>query len=140
MAEALVWHLIRDNNSFLVKRNRTSRNGAVQFSSEPGNILNVNTFKYSGIANTRTIDIAQVNDTVVMKTKVPKNLQKPSKSIEIKVLGARKDSKAAIEKDTYRVDLAKAAAKRYSKLYTATKYKKGTTAKAMKTKRSNLKK
>ena len=91
----------------IIKRNRTNRNGAVQFSSEPGNLLNVNTFKYSGttttinnisntntkinnnyigIANTRTIDIAQVNDTVVMKKKVSKNLQKPSKSIETKVL------------------------------------------------------
>lgn len=60
MAEALVWQLIRDNNSFLVKRGRTKRDGAVQFSSEPGNLLNVNSFKYSGIANNNVIGINQV--------------------------------------------------------------------------------
>jgi large subunit ribosomal protein L28e len=72
MAEALVWHLIRDNNSFLVKRGRTSRNGAVQFSSEPGNVLNVNTFKYSGLANQNTLHIplAGKKDKVTVVKKV----------------------------------------------------------------------
>ena len=60
MSEALIWHLIRDNNSFLVKKGNTRRDGSVQFSKEPGNLLNVNTFKYSGIANQRTIDISVV--------------------------------------------------------------------------------
>ena len=67
MSDALVWHLIRDNNSFLVKRNRTNRCGSVQFSTEPGNVLNVNTFKYSGIANSKTIDIGT---DLSLKTKV----------------------------------------------------------------------
>ena len=78
MADALVWHLIRDNNSFLVKRGRTRRDGAVQLSAEPGNLLNVNTFKYSGIANSRTLtlstDTTVVNDTsdyvIALKKKV----------------------------------------------------------------------
>lgn len=58
MSEALIWHLIRDNHSFLVKRGNTRRDGSVQFSKEPGNLLNVNSFKYSGIANHKTIDIS----------------------------------------------------------------------------------
>ena len=74
MSESLIWHLIRDNNSFMVKRGRTSRSGGVQFSTEPGNLMNVNTFKYSGIANERIIDIASVLDnkkpSVELKTKV----------------------------------------------------------------------
>lgn len=57
MADALIWHLIRDNHSFLVKRGRTNRVGSIQFSSEPGNLLNVNTFKYSGIANSKIIAV-----------------------------------------------------------------------------------
>ena len=65
MSDALVWSLIRDNNSFLVKRGRTDRNGAVQFSKEPGNLLNVNSFKYSGIANSKTVDIS--SDIVLTK-------------------------------------------------------------------------
>ena len=70
MTDALVWHLIRDSNSFLVKRGRTNRLGAVQFSSEPGNLLNVNSFKYSGIANEKTIAISS---DLVVKTKVRNN-------------------------------------------------------------------
>lgn len=57
MSETLIWHLIKDNNSFLIKRERSSRRGAVQFSSEPGNLMNTNCFKYSGIANSKTVDI-----------------------------------------------------------------------------------
>jgi large subunit ribosomal protein L28e len=73
MSESLIWHLIRDNNSFLVKRGNTRRDGSVQFSKEPGNLLNVNTFKYSGIANQRTIDLSVAGGDrpyVVLKQKV----------------------------------------------------------------------
>lgn len=58
MSESLIWHLIRDNNSFMVKKGNTKRDGSVQFSKEPGNLLNVHTFKYSGIANNRTVDLS----------------------------------------------------------------------------------
>lgn len=58
MSSALVWELVKNNNAFLVKRERTSRLGAVAFSSEAGNLLNVNTAKYSGLSNEGTIDIA----------------------------------------------------------------------------------
>ena len=71
MADALVWHLIKDNNSFLHKVGRTSRDGAVQFSSEPGNLLSVNSFKYSGLANSKTIDInINKKDGVTLRLKV----------------------------------------------------------------------
>ena len=74
MSDSLVWHLLRDNNCFLHKRGRTTRNGAVQFSSEPGNLMNVNTFKYSGLANSKAIDLqAKTNGDkhrVVMGKKV----------------------------------------------------------------------
>jgi hypothetical protein len=42
--------LVKKNNSFLVKRN------GVQFSSEAGNLLNKNSFKYSGIANKKVME------------------------------------------------------------------------------------
>ena len=58
MSGSLVWYLIRDNNSFLVKRGRTARDGSVQFSSEKGNLMSVNTWKYSGLANEKTIDVS----------------------------------------------------------------------------------
>jgi large subunit ribosomal protein L28e len=58
MASALVWQLIKDNNSFLVKRGRTHRDGAVQFSAEAGNLLNVNSLKFSGLAASATAHVA----------------------------------------------------------------------------------
>ena len=67
MASSLIWQLVKNNNSFLVKRGRTNRAGAVQFSSEPGNLLNSNTSKYSGLANDNTIDISA---DLTVKTKV----------------------------------------------------------------------
>lgn len=67
MSQTLIWHVIRDNNSFLVKRGRTPRSGAVQFSSEPGNLLNAHAFKYSGLANNNAVD---VSSALLLRTKV----------------------------------------------------------------------
>lgn len=58
MSSALIWQLVKNNNAFLVKRGRTTRAGAVQFSSEPGNLLNVNSYKYSGLATESSVGIS----------------------------------------------------------------------------------
>lgn len=71
MSSALVWQLIKNHNSFLVKRGRTHRAGAVQFSAEPNNLLNVNSAKFSGLANERTVGVT--NDLHLV-TKVYINL------------------------------------------------------------------
>jgi len=47
----LVWACINKHNSFLVKRN------GVTFSSEPGNLTNVHSYKFSGLANRTAVDI-----------------------------------------------------------------------------------
>lgn len=87
MSDSLVWHLIRDNNCFLHKVNRTSRNGSVQFSAEKGNLMNVNTFKYSGLANTKTVDLRiEANGDkhrVVLTKKVRLNLTKCEEYCEV---------------------------------------------------------
>jgi large subunit ribosomal protein L28e len=70
-ADSLIWLLVKDNNSFLHKRARTSRAGGVQFSSEPGNLLSVNSFKYSGLANSKAIDISvDSNKKINLRLKV----------------------------------------------------------------------
>ncbi|RUP46852.1 ribosomal protein L28e [Jimgerdemannia flammicorona] len=51
MSADLVWSLVKNNNAYLVKR------PGVQFSSEPGNLTNLNTFKYSGLANNKTVGV-----------------------------------------------------------------------------------
>lgn len=45
--------MLRKNNSFIV--NRTVA-GPI-FSTEPGNLRNLHSFKYSGLANTKTVDV-----------------------------------------------------------------------------------
>ncbi|KAK3807950.1 MAG: ribosomal L28e protein family-domain-containing protein [Linnemannia gamsii] len=82
MSADLTWLLIKNNNSFLIKRS------GVQFSTEAGNLLNLNTFKYSGIANKKTIDIsaaASGRGVVVAtpKTKVTltKGIRKSARSV-----------------------------------------------------------
>ena len=39
MSADLVWQIVKNNNAYLVKK------CGVQFSSEPGNLMNVNSFK-----------------------------------------------------------------------------------------------
>jgi large subunit ribosomal protein L28e len=48
---ALQWQLIRNNNSYLVKRD-----GHI-FSAEPSNVTNLHSFKFSGLANNNTVAV-----------------------------------------------------------------------------------
>ena len=143
MSEALVWHLIRDNNCFLVKRHRTARDGAIQFSKEPGNLMNVNSFKYSGIANEKTIDISSAMvakakgkgsaAAVILSTKTGKTLNKPKASVSKEVLKKNKDAiKKVADFSSYRGDLAAAAKTRYNKLFKDAQTRRGLGKKARK--------
>lgn len=46
-SDDLIWLLVKNNNKFLVKRNGNNTS-SITFSSEPNNLYNLNTFKYSG--------------------------------------------------------------------------------------------
>ena len=86
MGDALIWQLVRKNNSFLVKRGggprsgNASRSGAIQLSCEPGNIMGVNSFKYSGLAKTKAVGIEQTGTDLSMDMKAYKKANLPSKS------------------------------------------------------------
>ena len=58
MSSDLLWLLVKNNNSFLVKRDGT------QFSGEKNNLTNLNSFKFSGLANKKTIGF-QVKDSKI---------------------------------------------------------------------------
>jgi large subunit ribosomal protein L28e len=47
----LVWALLKKQNRFVIKRD------GVTFSAEPGNVRNLNKFKYSGLAPRRIISV-----------------------------------------------------------------------------------
>merc|ERR1712134_63205 len=59
----VVWGIIRKNSSFLVKRN------FLELSSEPGNLMNKNSFKFSGLANAEAVDIQDNEKGITFSTK-----------------------------------------------------------------------
>jgi large subunit ribosomal protein L28e len=125
MAEALVWHCIRDHNSFLHKAGRTSRAGEVQFSKETGNLMAVNTFKYSGLANNKAIGLEGTANGIVLKRKNAKSVGKPAKAVTSIPLKATKKRSLKVLNNLvgtgkYRADLASAAKARFLRLHQAT--------------------
>jgi len=143
MADALVWELVRNNNAFLVKRGHTKRAGAVQFSSEPGNVMGVSSYKYSGLANSKTVDIAPTTEGVAKldkivitsknygKSKFPKKATTSNKLTICKVAGAKftKAIDAACSAETagsyYRKDLTSALKAKYQNVTRGIRVKQG---------------
>ena len=54
----LIWAVIRNNNTNIVKRNH------VIFNREAGNVKNLNTYKYSQLANKRSVTLQETTDGV----------------------------------------------------------------------------
>ncbi|KAI8145219.1 ribosomal protein L28e [Fennellomyces sp. T-0311] len=129
MSAELVWALVKNNNSFLVKRS------GVQFSSEPGNLANLNTFKYSGLANNKTVDIRGTGRGVQVTTKIVKKANTPAKALNKTVITKSRRATAKsvanlIAKTKYRADLRKAALARASAVYSSQVPKKAKTLRA----------
>ncbi|KAH7039195.1 ribosomal protein L28e [Linnemannia elongata] len=126
MSADLTWLLIKNNNSFLVKRS------GVQFSSEAGNLMNKNSFKFSGIANKKTIDIAAaasgrgvVVSTPKTKVTLTKGIRKSARSV------------AGLTRAGYRADLRQAALARVAAVLATQKPVKAAPKKASKGVRAN---
>ncbi|KAI8579362.1 hypothetical protein K450DRAFT_242884 [Umbelopsis ramanniana AG] len=110
MSSDLVWAIVRNNNSFLVKR------AGAQFSTEPNNLVNRNTYKYSGLANAKTVGIAAAPrgiEVTTTKAKVASPSKRVSKSTISK--GRRHTAKSVANLVAhYRPDLRAAALARAS--------------------------
>ncbi|KAM2156263.1 hypothetical protein ACFX1R_041974 [Malus domestica] len=53
--EQLIWEIVKKNNSFLVKEFGRSHAG-VRFTKEPNNLLNLHSYKHSGLAKQENRD------------------------------------------------------------------------------------
>ncbi|KAJ6811105.1 60S ribosomal protein L28-1-like [Iris pallida] len=123
----LIWQIVKKNNSFLVKQfgNSTAK---VQFSKEPNNLFNVNSFKYSGLANKKTVSIQSGGKdmSVVVATTKTKKQRKPA-SLYHKSVMKKEFSKMAkaltnqVTDNHYRPDLTKAALARLSAVHRSLK-------------------
>ncbi|KAM0897469.1 hypothetical protein ACQ4PT_022537 [Festuca glaucescens] len=121
---SLVWELVKKNNCFLIKQFGNS-NAKVQFSKEPNNLYNVHSYKFSGLANNKTVTIqpsAGDDKAVVLSTTKTKKQNAPAKLQHKNVMRKefRKMAKAVknqVCNNYYRPDLTKPALARLSSVY-----------------------
>jgi len=139
MSNDLEWLLLRKNNSFLVKR---VPEGPV-FSKEPGNLRNLNSFKYSGLANSKTIDVKEQGGSVKIVTRKTKasphavGSAYSTTSVRPRSGGRRAFGiAAATAKRGYRPDLRTAALARVSALIAAQREPRATPTKKVRGKKA----
>ncbi|KAF8273860.1 ribosomal L28e protein family-domain-containing protein [Lactarius quietus] len=124
MSTDLEWLLIRKNNSFLVKR---LREGPI-FSKEQGNLVNIHSHKYSGLANARTIDVrSSPNGIAVTHRKGKASPRAVRTAYATNTISSRTGPRRALRiaaqtaKRNYRPDLRAVAVARVSALVAARK-------------------
>jgi len=122
-SEDLQWLLLRQNNSFMVKR---MPHGPI-FSKEPGNLRNLHSHKYSGIANSKAISInADSEGKVTIDSRKlsagPRTIRKSRHSQSVRARSGPRRSLGVASSHArrgYRPDLRTAAIARVSALATA---------------------
>ncbi|KQK05123.1 60S ribosomal protein L28-1 [Brachypodium distachyon] len=132
----LIWELVKKNNSFLVKQFGNG-NAKVQFSKEPNNLYNVHSYKFSGLANNKTVTIqpsAGDDKAVVLATTKTKKQNAPAKLQHKNVMRKefRKMAKAVKNQvcdNYYRPDLTKQALARLSSVHRSLRVAKSGTKK-----------
>lgn len=119
MSADLQWLLVRNNNAFIVKRD------GLCLSKEKGNLMNIHSFKFSGLVNPSAVDVSLNDKTIVLSTKRPKKCNKPSKTFTSCNLTTHKSNGKFVNADTieratsasaYRADLTRFALARYAAL------------------------
>ncbi|KAI5868036.1 60S ribosomal protein L28 [Durotheca rogersii] len=115
----LIWEIVRDNNSYLVKRKES---GGIQFSRDPLNLTNKNSRKYAGFVNNKAIGVqfAEKGGVKIISKKQSAAHQPAKSSITTTHNGGqttRKIYKSVANKTAksgYRPDLREAAVARVS--------------------------
>ncbi|MFS7936516.1 putative ribosomal protein L28e [Helianthus anomalus] len=83
----LIWEIVKKNSSFLVKEFGNGTH-SVQFSKEPNNLYNLNSYKHSGLANKKTVTIqpAGKDQSVMLATTKTKKQGKPASLLHKSIL------------------------------------------------------
>ncbi|KAG2487641.1 hypothetical protein HYH03_013779 [Edaphochlamys debaryana] len=107
MSSALVWELVKKHNCFQRKNVK-----GMTFSAEAGNLYNKSSYKYSGVANAKTVHVEAEGDAVKFVVGRVKTAQQPKKSKHAVVI--KKNARAVIkavgkQAASYRPDLKAAA-------------------------------
>merc|ERR1712151_503611 len=131
-APELIWECVRKNNSFIRK---TRIAGAPVMSAEQGNLCGLNSFKFSGLANSKVLGLSSKTtgkkESIVLTTRRKKEEQTTRPKTQLLETGVRKQDKkglAAIAKAMdagyYRRDLLDLATTKYGKIKKSFKKKK----------------
>ncbi|KAL7645610.1 UNVERIFIED_CONTAM: hypothetical protein RMT77_003996 [Armadillidium vulgare] len=117
MSSHLNWLIVRNNHAFLYKK----RNVQKPFSSEPGNLRNINSLRHNGFLNKKAVHIAPEpqGKGIVLSFKAGKYQRKPAKNLQKTTLkhGPRRSLmklKRWFECNQYRQDLTMPALRRAS--------------------------
>ncbi|KAI0370032.1 ribosomal protein L28e [Pilatotrama ljubarskyi] len=126
MSADLQWLLLRNNNSFTVKR---VPEGPV-FSKEPGNLKNIHSWKYSGLANEKTITVKDTESGIQLayrkKGAAPTAVRSAYSTVSIRPRSGPRRAvgvAAKLAKRGYRPDLRPAVLARVSALLVAKREK-----------------
>ena len=116
----VLWSCVRDQSCHLLKRGASRRSGMGKkgghFTMEPNNLTGINSFKYSGLANSKTVGIepAKEGKGIVLTTKSRKDgkIRKPAKMYTKTTLTktfrkTAKTLKSQTSGNFYRADLEK---------------------------------
>jgi len=135
-SQELVWGIVRTESCFLKLRKQSGRSGmgkmGAQFTTEPGNLTGKNAWKYSGLANAKTVSVepaAEGKGVVVTKKVTNKDrVYKPGKSLAKQTLTkdfrrVAKSLKGTVSGTFYRPDLEKAALAKWSLIHASQKKK-----------------
>ncbi|KAH9885443.1 ribosomal protein L28e [Cubamyces sp. BRFM 1775] len=139
MSGDLQWLLLRKSNSFTVKR---VPEGPV-FSKEPGNLTNIHSWKYSGLANEKTIAVQDTESGIKIayrkKGASPHAVRSSYSTLVVRPRsGGRRAAgvTAQLAKRGYRPDLRAAALARVSALIAAKREKKAAPPKKVRGKKA----
>jgi len=110
----LIWECVKHNSCFIRKQ---KSNGTI-FTKEPGNLMGLNKYKFSGIANPKAVDMSSKKGKVVMKLTNQKKDRHPKTASIPRVLhnDRKKVNSKLYEVAKQRPDLYPVVEKRYFRL------------------------
>merc|ERR1712060_684794 len=133
-APDLIWECVKKNSSFIRKSPGV---GAKTMTAEPGNLTGLNSFKFSGLANKKVLNVSSLTkgkkESVVLTTRHAKASRSARPQSMLLTTGLKKDSKKGlaslakvIDGKFYRKDLLALAQAKYTKVMASFKKKKTT--------------
>eukprot|EP00588_Corethron_pennatum_P015516 CAMPEP_0194265220 /NCGR_PEP_ID=MMETSP0169-20130528/537_1 /TAXON_ID=218684 /ORGANISM="Corethron pennatum, Strain L29A3" /LENGTH=151 /DNA_ID=CAMNT_0039005645 /DNA_START=95 /DNA_END=550 /DNA_ORIENTATION=- len=130
--DALVWEIVGHNNCFLRKKSgNTRRTGTVAFSTEPGNLPSLSSFKYSGLASSQAVDVTPGETGAVLTlrnaAKVGAHPNKATATVPLTKCFRKsvKTISATAGSPYYRPDLKQAALAKYDAVYRSNRIARG---------------